>query len=79
MQLKKLTAHIPSYIKNYQQILDELRELDLTPHAILYVADANAMYNNILSEHAFKVMFEWFDKLKRNDLLPDDFSLEAVK
>ena len=79
MQLNKLTAHIPSYIKDYQQILDKTRELNLPPHAILYVADSNAMYNNILLEHAFKVVFEWFDKLMKKGLLPNDFPLEAVK
>ena len=79
MQLKKLTAHIPSYIKDYQQVLDELRQLDLPPHAYLYVADANAMYNNIKLVHAFRVIFKWLDELMRNGLLPDDFLLEAVK
>ena len=79
VQLKKLTPHIPSYIKDYQQVLDELRELDLPPHAYVYVGDANAMYNNIDLEHAFEVIFEWLDELMRNGLLPDDFPLEAVK
>ena len=79
MQLKKLTPHIPSYIKDYQQVLDELRDLDLPSHAYVYVADANAMYNNIELAHAFRVIFEWLDELMRKGLLPDDFPLEAVK
>lgn len=77
--LQKLTPHIPSYVKNSQQVLDELSTLNLPPNAKLFTTDANAMYNNIDTSHALSVIYPWLDTLKTNNLLPRYFPLEAVK
>ena len=78
-QLSKLTGHVASFVKDYQQILDETRDLQLPPNARLYVSDANSMYNNIELSHAMRVISWWLDDLHRQNLLPEDFPLEAVK
>ena len=45
--LKKLKRHVPTYVKDSQQVLDEIATLILPPIAQLFVTDADAMYNNI--------------------------------
>ena len=59
--LQKLKSKVPTYVKDSQQILDETQELDLPPNNLLFVADANSMYNNINTEHAIEVI-EWWLK-----------------
>ena len=80
---QKLRPLIPSYIKNSSQLIARLKELHqngpLPPNIWLFIADARAMYNNIDTDHALKVIGEWLDKLQRNELLPNDFPLGAVK
>ena len=68
-----------SFVKDYQQILDETRDLQLPSNARLYVGDANSMYTNIELEHAMRVISWWLDDLQRRNLLPEGFPLEAVK
>lgn len=75
--LQKLKPFVPTYTRDSQQLLDELRELDLPPNAILSTADANAMYNNIDTEHAIQVITWWLDELQPD--LPQGFPIEAVK
>ena len=76
-QLQKLKHFVPTYLKDGEQLLNEVRELDLPPNAILFTADATAMYNNIDTDHALEVIGRWLDELEPD--LPDDFPLEAVK
>ena len=78
-QLSKLTGHVASFVKDYQQILDETRDLQLPPNARLCVGDANSMYTHIELEHAMRVISWWLDDLQQQNLLPEGFPLEAVK
>jgi hypothetical protein len=76
--LQKLKPIVPTYVKDSQQVLDELQPLRLPPHARLFTADANSMYNNIDTEHAIRVIEWWLNNLDERDLLPEGFPLEAV-
>jgi hypothetical protein len=46
-KMKDLLPHIRSYTKNSFSILEELKNLTLPPGALLFTADATAMYTNI--------------------------------
>eukprot|EP00956_Cyclotella_meneghiniana_P015107 scaffold22917_cov55-Cyclotella_meneghiniana.AAC.3 len=74
-QLKHL---IPSYVKDSQQVLDELKALILPPNARVFTGDANSMYNNIDTEHAITVITQWLRDLDSEGLLPYGFPLDAV-
>ena len=57
-----------------QQVLDELASLILSSNTTIFVTDADAMYNNIDTDHAIQVT-----DLDSRGLLPSDFHLEAVR
>ena len=69
---------IPSYAKDGNQILSKITPLKLPPHALLFVTDANSMYNNIDTDHAIKVITWWLNDLSDNNQLPSNFPLQAV-
>jgi hypothetical protein len=77
--LQKLRPKIPSFVKDSQQVLDEVSTLRLPPNAKLFTTDANAMYNNIDTNHAISVISTWLDELYSLRELPRNFPLEAVK
>jgi len=77
--LQQLKPSVPTYIRDSQQLLDELRELELPPNAVLCTADANSMYNNIDTDHAIAVISWWLDELEQQGNLPANFPIEAVK
>ena len=77
-QLQKCKPFIPTYIRDGQQVLDELTPLVLTPRHRIFVADANSMYNNIDTDHAIMVISAWLDEI--GALIDDDFfPVEAIK
>ena len=76
--LQKLKPIIPTYVKDSQQILDKIKPLRLPPHARLFTANANSMYNNIDTEHAIRVIKWWLNNVDERDLLPEGFPPEAV-
>ena len=77
-QLQKCKPFIPTYIRDGQQVLDELALLVLTPRHRIFVADANSMYNNIDTDHAIMVISAWLDEI--GALIDDDFfPVEAIK
>ena len=74
--LQQLKPLIPTFIKNSEQLIDELNKLgDLPPGALLFKADAESMYTNIDTEHAVAVISQWLDDLSTNLLLPPGFPL----
>lgn len=77
-QLQKLKHLIPTYVKDSQQVLNELKDLILPYGALLFTSDANSMYNNIDTDHAIEVITWWLNDLNERDLLPPLFPLEAV-
>jgi len=76
--LQKLKHHVPTYVKDSQQVLDETNHLHLPPNAKLFTADANSMYNNIDTEHAIRAINLWLKDLDSKSQLPNNFPLEAV-
>ena len=76
--LQKLKPSIPTYVKDSQSVLNDLKTIKLPPNARLFTADATAMYNNIDTEHAITVISWWLNDMDTNDKLPPNFPLEAV-
>ena len=76
--LQKLKHLIPTYIKDSQQVLDEIKTIELPPNAKLFTCDANSMYNNIDTEHAITVISWWLKDMDEKEQLPANFLLEAV-
>ena len=76
--LQKLKPNIPTYLKDSQQVLDELKHLRLPPNAKLFTCDAVSMYNNIDTEHAIRVISWWLNDMDEKGKLPANFPLEAV-
>ena len=57
--LQSIKEHVPTYVKDSQQVLDEVRNLNLPPGAKLFTCDTHSMYNNIDAEHAITVITWW--------------------
>ncbi|KAL3790505.1 hypothetical protein ACHAWO_010636 [Cyclotella atomus] len=75
---QKLKFSVPTFVKDSQQVLDEVKLLNLPPQAKLFTCDANAMYNNINTDHAVQVITWWLRDLESTNQLPPDFPLDAV-
>lgn len=75
---QQLKSTVPTFVKDSQQVLDEIKSLNLPPQAKLFTCDANAMYNNINTEHAIQVITWWLRDLETTNRLPKDFPLDAV-
>ena len=76
--LQTLRTWIRSYLKNGDELLDEVLLLHIPSWAYLVVTDATAMYNNIDTEHAITVIKWWLKDLRDRELLPEGFPLDAV-
>ena len=78
--LQQLKPLIPTFIKNSEQLIDDLNNIgQLPPGALLFKADAESMYTNIDTEHAIVVISQWLDDLSTNLLLPPGFPLLPLK
>ena len=75
---QKLKPFIPSYVKNGDQVLDDIEKLKLTISSLLFVTDAHSMYNNIDTDHAISVITWWIKDLEGKGQLPEDFPSVAV-
>ena len=51
--LQQLKHLVPTYVKDSQQVLDDVKLINLPPNAKLFTCDAHSMYNNI--------KFYWFN------------------
>ena len=76
--LQKLKHLIPTYIKDSQQVLDEIKTSNLPPNAKLFTCDANSIYNNIDIKHTITVTCWWLNDINGKEQLPSNFLLEAV-
>jgi len=76
--LQKLKHLIPTYIKDSQQVLDEIKTSNLPPNAKLFTCDANSIYNNIDIKHTIPVICWWLNDINDKEQLPSNFLLEAV-
>ena len=77
---QKLKPLLPTYIKDSNQLLEELANLGvLPPNAKLATADANSMYTIIDTDHAILDIGLWLDSLQINNQLPPNFPLGAMQ
>jgi hypothetical protein len=77
-QLQTLKYLVPTYVKDSQHVLDEIATLFIPPNARLFTTDADAMYNNIDTDHAIQVITWWFRDLDSRNELPPSFPLDAI-
>ena len=76
--LQQLKNLVPTYVKDSQQVLDDVKLITLPSNATLFTCDAHSMYNNIKTDHAIEVISWWLRDLDSKGLLPALFPLEAV-
>ena len=53
---QKLKCHVPTFVKDSQQVPDKILKLNLPPGALLVTCEANSMYTNINTQHAIEVL-----------------------
>ena len=71
-QMKRLLPLSPTYLRDSNQVLDDLAELGPLPSAArLFTADARSMYTNINTQHALEVFHLWFARCP--DEIPPGF------
>ena len=75
-QLQKCKPFVSTFLRDGQQVLDEISGLRLPPNARIATADANSMYNYINTDHACIVIKSWLWDM--TVLLGDDFPVEAI-
>ena len=61
--LQTLKPFIPTYVKDGNQVMDEIVSLKLPPHALLFVTNANYMYNIIDTDYDIRVITWWLKDL----------------
>ena len=69
---------IPSYVKDGDQVLEEILLRHLPDYALLFVTDANTVYSNIDTAHTNLVITRWLKDLYTKGELPPNFTLKAV-
>ena len=74
-QMKRLLPLSNTYLRDSNQVLDELTALGaLPPNAKLFTADAVSMYTNIDTEHAISTFRRWLTDFTTE--IPDNFPTE---
>ena len=76
--LQKLKYFIPTFVKDGNQVLDEVQSCQLPICALLSVTDTDAMYNNIDMEHAILDITWWLGDLHEKRELLANFPLDAI-
>jgi hypothetical protein len=75
-KLKDLLVHVKSFIKDSNSVLEDLKELHLPKEALLFSANATAMYTNIdtkLGVNSIKAFL-----LDHIDNLPPNFPINLI-
>ncbi len=76
--LQKMVIFSPTYVKDSNQNLQELKNLtNLPPHSMLFTCDANSMYTNINSIHCPELISKWIEEFLEDlqETLPKDLLL----
>ena len=77
--LKKMLPHIPTYIKDSFEFKGTLNKLKNIPeHALLFTADAKAMYDNIEPTHGLAIIENLIEDFKSKNLLENDFPTDFL-
>jgi hypothetical protein len=72
----------PTYVKDSNQILQELQELPpLPPQSMLFTCDAISMYTNIDSTHGPEIIEKWIEEFagELQETLPKDLLLKVLR
>ena len=82
-ELQQVVHLCPSYFKDSGELQKSLEAIDpLPPEAVIFSADAKAMYCNIDTDHGLWVLRQWF-KLHKHELpdslAPTDIILDALE
>ena len=77
-KLQKVKSHIGTYIKDSNDLIDKLKELDLPSNARGFKADANKMYTSIDIEHGLEVLRQFLEELEQEGNLPLDFDIDLI-
>ena len=78
-QLQKLKQHISTYLKDSDDLIEQLKELEpLQYNAKLITADARQMYTEINTDHALEVLKMFLEELDDEGKLPSSFDINAV-
>lgn len=76
-QLQRVIHLCPSYIKDSNEILNDMQKLEpLPPGARLFTADATAMYTNIDTKHGIQTIQKWLEKHKGE--LPPNYPSQLI-
>ena len=79
-QFKKLLKYVPTRTTSTAAFLAAIQATPrLSARARIWTANANKMYQNILTPHAIQVLSSWIDELASRPDFPKDFHIEAVK
>jgi hypothetical protein len=70
-RFKELLSFIPTYTKDSFQIVNELKALQVPPHAKLFTCDAVLMHTNIDSTDGLEIITSWFEDYSNK--IPPDF------
>jgi hypothetical protein len=79
--LQKMVFFSPTYVKDSNRILQELKALtNLPPHSMLFTCDANSMYTNINSIHGPELISKWIEEFLEDlqETLPKDLLLKVL-
>jgi hypothetical protein len=76
--LQNLVHYTPTYIKDSNQIIQELKTLNpLPPQSKLFTCDAVSMYTNIDSAHGPELIERWIQEYAKD--IPQDFPNQGIK
>lgn len=78
--LKDISDRHESYIKNTQDFLDKLSQIEVPENALLITLDIESLYTNIQTKDGIKSVKRMFDKHPKHELLrPDKYLLELLE
>ena len=74
-----MLPHIPTYIQDSFEFKGTLNKLKNIPeHALLFTADAKAMYDNIEPTHGLAIIENLIEDFKSKNLLENDFPTDFL-
>ena len=73
-KMKLLLPYVKSFIKNSAAVIQDIKQLPLPPHALLFSADATAMFTNIDTQLGVCSIRDFI--LKHRDKLPVNFQTD---
>ncbi len=62
--LQTIRNHIPSNIKDSEDLQNQLNCLHIPYHTKIFTCDAVSMYTNINIDYSIEIITKWFDKYK---------------